>query len=413
MELTRLLLWVAAAGIVTSTGFLCLVVFASLRFRGKVPESSASVDLSPPVTLLKPLCGLEPNLEANIVSFFEQQYPCFEIVFGTRDESDPALDVVRAVREKFPFVPVKVITTGEPRHSNAKVCSLMKMYAAASYDYLIISDSDVQVSPDYVREVVRPLSRPEIGLVTCLYRGVPTGGFWSRLEALGMSVEMTSGVLVADLLEGMKFALGPTMATRREVLDRIGGFSILADYCSDDYVLGAAVYGAGRNVLLSEHVIDHVVVNRSFRSSLQHQLRWMKSTRFSRVWGHVGSVLTFSMPFGLLGLAAALRVHHSVLGAALALAAYLNRVCLALTSGWLVVGDRRSLLFCWLYPVRDLMGIGFWGASFLGRTILWRGDRYRLQPGGRMVPCTDAVSARTEAAEREALSSAIPVDHLS
>ena len=321
--------------------------------------------------------------------------------------------MVRAIRKNFPHVPIKVVTTGEPRQANAKVCSLMKMYAAASHDYLIISDSDVHVTPAYVREVVRPLLQPEVGLVTCLYRGVPTGGFWSRMEALGMSVEMTSGVLVADLLEGMKFALGPTMATRRDVLERVGGLGILADYCSDDYVLGAAVYGAGRNVLLSEHIIEHVVINRSFRSSLQHQVRWMKSTRFSRAWGHVGSVLTFSMPFGLLGLAAAMWTHRPVLGGIFVLVACLNRILLALTSGWVVVGDRRSLRFCWLYPLRDLMGIGFWGASFFGRTILWRGDRYRLEHGGRMILCTNAASAHLESRERETLSSAIPVDHLS
>jgi len=413
MAVARLLLWVAAAGVVTSTLFLCLVLLASLRFRSRTRKAHTLPDVCPPVSLLKPLCGMEANLESNLASFFQQDYPIFELIFAARTENDPALGVVRSLRERFPQVPVKVVTTGEPRHANAKVCSLMKMYAGASYNYLVISDSDVRVAPTCVREVVRPLLQPAIGLVTCLYRGVPTGGFWSRLEALGMSVEMTSGVLVADLLEGMKFALGPTMATRRDVLDRVGGFGILADYCSDDYVLGAAVYGAGKNVMLSDHVVEHVVINRSFRGSLQHQARWMKSTRFSRVWGHLGSVLTFSVPFGVLGFFAAIQQHRPSLGIAFLSAACLNRMMLALTAGWAVVRDRRSLLFGWLYPLRDLMGFGFWCASFLGRTILWRGDRYRLEHGGRMAPCMGTVLASKNAVVGEALPPTVTVDHLS
>ncbi len=410
MDLARLLLWSSMAGLVTSTGFLCLVVFAAFRFRRMSKHGpKAEPEFLPAVSLLKPLCGSEPNLESNLTSFFRQRYSRFELIFGARDTNDPALDIVRSLREQFPNVPVKIVTTGEPHRANAKVCSLMKMYAAASYDYLIISDSDVQVTPNYVRELVRPLLQPEVGLVTCLYRGVPTGGFWSQLEALGMSVEMTSGVLVANLLEGMKFALGPTMATRRDVLERVGGFGILADYCADDYVLGAAVYGAGKEVVLSDHIIEHVVVNRLLHDSLQHQVRWMKSTRFSRAWGHIGSVLTFSMPFGLSGLAAALWMNRPVLGLAMLTAAWLNRIVLAYAAGWTTVRDIGALRFSWLYPVRDLMGFGFWCASFFGRIILWRGERYRLEHGGLMVPCTADLSF-TMADDLEALSTTVAAD---
>ena len=174
-----------------------------------------------------------------------------------------------------------------------------------------------------------PLLQPGNGMVTCLYRGVPTGGLWSKLEALGMSVEMTSGAIVANLLEGMKFALGPTMAVRRDALDAVGGFEPLADYCADDYVLGREIAESGRQVVMSQHVIDHVVINRSFANSMRHQIRWMKSTRFSRRAGHAGTVLTFAMPFGLLGLVAAGALHHWALGIGLFAAAYLNRVLMA------------------------------------------------------------------------------------
>jgi ceramide glucosyltransferase len=384
MIFLRLLLLVAVAGLVTSTGYLVLVMIAGVRFR-RNQRSRTDDDLFPPVTLLKPVCGMEPGLEANLTSFFEQHYPSFEIIFGARHPDDPALDVARRISRKYPAVVVKIVATGEPLRPNAKVCSLVKMYARATHDYLIISDSDVQVGPNYIAEVVRPLLDPANGLVTCLYRGVPTGGVWSRLEALGMSVEMTSGAIVANLIEGMKFALGPTMAVRRGALDAVGGFGPLADYCADDYVLGREVHESGRQVVMSEHVIDHVVINRSFSCSMRHQIRWMKSTRFSRRAGHAGTALTFAMPFGLLGLLAGGALHQWALGTGLFAAAYLNRIMMAIVAGWGVVRDRQALRLAWLYPLRDLMGFGFWCASYSGGGIEWRGEWYRLEAGGRMV----------------------------
>ena len=385
MMFLKLLLLVAAAGLVTSTAYLLLVVIAGARFRRDQRRETKANGACPPVTLLKPVCGLEPDLEANLTSFFEQQYPSFEIIFGARHSDDPALEVARRISSRFPSVPVKMVSTGEPLRPNAKVCSLLKMYAHAAHDFLIISDSDVKVEPNYIAEVVRPLLQSGNGLVTCLYRGVATGGLWSRLEALGMSVEMTSGAIVANLLEGMKFALGPTMAVRRDALDAVGGFEPLADYCADDYVLGRDVSDSGRRGVMSHHVIDHVVINRSFLCSMRHQIRWMKSTRFSRRAGHAGTVLIFAMPFGLLGLLAGGALHQWSLGIGLFAAAYLNRVLLAIVSGWGVVRDRQALRLACLYPLRDLMGFGFWFASYSGRMIEWRGDWYRLEQGGRMV----------------------------
>lgn len=409
MMFLKLLLLVAAAGLVTSTGYLALVVIASARFRRNQRPGTDDVAF-PPVTLLKPVCGMEPGLEANLTSFFEQQYPSFEIIFGARHADDPALEVVRRISRKYPAVAVKIVATGEPLRPNAKVCSLVKMYAHAAHDYLIISDSDVHVAPNYIAEVVRPLFEPGNGMVTCLYRGVSTGGLWSKLEALGMSVEMTSGAITANLLEGMKFALGPTMAIRRDALASVGEFEPLADYCADDYVLGREVSESGRQVVMSKHIIDHVVINRSFANSMRHQIRWMKSTRFSRRAGHAGTVLIFAMPFGLLGLLAAGALHHWALGIGLIAAAFLNRVLLAIMSGWGVVRDRQALRLAWLYPLRDLMGFGFWCASYCDRQIEWRGDWYRLEQGGRMVlvqPSATTVArtlADTEAATPTAVA---------
>jgi ceramide glucosyltransferase len=386
------LLWVAAGGIFTSTGYLALLLAATVGFRRRRHEAKlqrqqcrAGQNL-PPATMMKPLCGLEPRLEENLAGFFLQDYPEFEILFGTRDASDPALDVVRRLCARYPHVPVKIVFSGEPDKPNAKVCTLREMFAEASYEYVVISDSDVGVGHDYLRRVVAPLLDDATGLVMCLYRGVPTGSLWSELEALGMSVEMTAGVVAASSMGKIDFALGPTMATRRTVVEEIGGIGVLADYCADDYVLGNLVAKSGRNVVISDNVIDHYVVNRSFKSSMLHQMRWMMSTRFSIPVGHAISVLGFAMPFGVLAAVAGLFSGHAALGAGLLGWTLINRMAMALAVGWGVVRDPRALRGCWLYPLRDLMGFGFWLASYAGDTVEWRGEKYRLAAGGRMLP---------------------------
>lgn len=346
--------------------------------------------ISPRVTVLKPLHGLEPQLETNLESFFLQDYPDFEIIFGARDSRDPALRIVESLQRKYPNVPTRIVLSGEPPWPNAKVFALEKMIAVANGRYLVITDSDVCVNSKCVREVVAPLLDPKIGVTTCLYRGVAAGGIWSVLEALGMSIELSSGVLVARMLEGMKFALGPTMATRKDVLDAIGGIGILAQYCADDYVLGNLADKAGMSVVLSNHVVHHVAMNISMKASLTHQIRWMRSTRFSRSAGHLGTGLTYAMPFSLLGLAAGMTAHNWVLAVVLFGWGYLNRVIQAIAIGGVILNDRQSLRYCWLYPIRDLMGFFVWCASFVGNEIVWRNERYRLVSGGKMLSQRDA-----------------------
>lgn len=404
--LIDVLLVLAAIGLFACTIFLTLVFIAALRhLRNRMPEASVS-SATPAVTLLKPLYGLEPNLEANLRSFFVQDYPDFEIIFGTRDLKDPALAIVKRLQLQYPGIKTKIITSGDPDRPNAKICSLEKMCADASTPYLIITDSDVEVDRNYIQEIVLPLRDKRVGLVTCLYRGVPTGGAWSALEALGMSVEMTSGVLVANMLEGMRFALGPTMAVRRDALEKAGGIAELADYCADDYVLGKRVFEAGYRVVLSHHVINHLVIGRSFRDSIAHQIRWMKSTRFSRPAGHIGAGLTYAMPFGILGALAALLAHQPWLALVFMAGAIVNRSLLALISGWLVVRDPRALRFCWLYAVRDFTGFCFWCASFFGNTIKWRaGERYRLVEDGKMIRIGGPANAKSS-------SGSVAVDNL-
>ncbi|HEY1799638.1 MAG TPA: glycosyltransferase [Terriglobales bacterium] len=385
-----LLLGLAFLGLVTSFIYLCLVLLATRRYKRNALLSVASVRQIenadwPPVTVLKPLHGMEPGLEKNLESFFQQDYPNFEIIFGVREASDPALAVVERLHQNYPQVKSRVVLSGPPTWANAKVFSQQKMLAFTSARYIIMSDSDVCVGPDLLQNVVAPLLDEKIGLVTCPYRGVPAPGLGSSLEALGMSVEMTSGVIVADMLEGMRFALGPVTAARREVLEQIGGFPAVADYYSDDFELGQKIWAAGYKVIFSHYVIEHVLTPRRFWRTLADQLRWMKSTRYSRPAGHVGTGLTYAVPFGLLGLIASAVSGRLWLGVACLSIAWLNRMVQSLIVGWGIVRDRRALRLCWLYPLRDLLGFCLWLASFTGRGFVWRGEKYSFRKGGKII----------------------------
>jgi len=387
----RIVFAVALLGTVSSTIFLFLSLVAAWRHRRKARNGAAlaaAVPASalPPVTILKPLHGMEPHLKENIESFFRQDYPDFEIIFGARAADNPALRVVAEIRQRYPQVKCRCVLSGPPSWPNAKAFSLDKMMAASANDYFVIADSDVEVAPDFLRNVVPPLLDPKIGLVTCLYRGVPAASRWSLLEALGMSVEMPSGVMIADMLEGMRFALGPGMATRRDAVTSIGGFAATKNYYSDDFVLGNRIWAAGYRVMLSHHLVDHVLIPQSFLRTFGHQLRWHKSTRYSRPKGHLGTGLTFAVPFGILGLISAAALGHIGLGLALLAAACANRIVQALAVGWGVIRDARVLRHCWLYPLRDLFGFATWMGSYTSRRFFWRGENYHFAEGGVIIP---------------------------
>jgi ceramide glucosyltransferase len=291
------------------------------------------------------------------------------------------------VAARFPEIPVQFLSTGgRPDYINAKVASMELMEAHATHDIFVISDSDVRVTPEYLQSIALPFVDPKVGGLTCLYRGVAAeGGLWAQLEAVGMSVEMSAGVLVARSMEGMQFTLGPTMAFRRQTIRKMGGFKVTADYCADDFVLGNEAHKHGDQIVLSHHAIDHMVINASFWQSMLHQVRWMKSTRFSRPKGHFGTSLTFSTPFGLLGLGAALALpHHVAIGVGLLAWAVISRWLLSICVGNWVVGDSNWFGLLVLYPVRDLMGFCFWAASYTSSKIHWRGRRFQLLAGGKM-----------------------------
>ena len=328
--------------------------------------------------MLKPVHGLEAQLKENIESFFRQEYPHYEILFAADEANDPALEVVREVCARYPRIPTRILVTGTP-WPNPVVYSFHCMAQAAAHDILVTTDSDVEVSPRYLREIVPPLLDPKVGMVTCVYRGKNVAGFFSGLTAIGMSVEMTAGVLVANLLEGMKFGLGPTTVVRKDSLASIGGYSALQDYIAYDFAIGNLIAKAGYRVVLSNHIIDHVVNQKSLQRMWQNQLRWAQSTRYSRPWGHFGSGLIFAIPYGLLGFVSAALLGHWKVGLMLLVAAVLNRVAEAWLVGWTVVRDPKVKSAPWLYPLRDLLGFFVWFASYLNLRYVWRDSRFELK----------------------------------
>jgi ceramide glucosyltransferase len=372
---------VALIGTLSSAVFLGLTLVGVLRFRADARKQFGAVSDDahlPPVSVLKPVHGLEARLKENIESFFRQDYPNYEILFAADEADDAALEVVREVCARYPHIRSRVLVTGTP-WPNPVVYAFHCLAEAAQHDILVTTDSDVEVDPRYLREIVPPLLDPQVGMVTCVYRGKNAAGFFSGLTAIGMSVEMTAGVLVANLLEGMKFGLGPTTVVRKDALASIGGYSALRDYIAYDFAIGNLMAKAGYRVVLSGHIIDHVVNQKSFRRMWQNQLRWAQTTRYSRPKGHFGSGLIFAVPYGLLGFFAAGLLGHWGIGALLLGVAVVNRLAEAWLVGWMVVRDPQIRRAPWLYPLRDLLGFLVWFASYLNLRYVWRDSRFELK----------------------------------
>jgi ceramide glucosyltransferase len=385
----RALLFLALAGSVTSIIYLAMTLWATSRYLARArtaKQSAADTPPSslPPVTIFKPVHGMEEELAANLESFFRQDYPNYEIVFGARDMDNPAAKIAEEVRARYPHIPSRMVFSGAPTWPSAKVFSLEKMISASSRSYFIISDSDVRVAPDFLRNTIPPLLDPKVGMMTCMYRGIPARDFWSWLEALGLSVEMSSGVLVADMMEGMRFALGPAMAVRRDALDAIGGIAAVKDYYSDDFELGNRIWAKGYEVALSHHIVSNVLTSRPPMRTLGDQLRWMKSTRYSRPAGHAGTGLTYAVPFGLLGLIAGAALGQWQMGVGLFAMAWVNKMIQSVAVGWGVTRDQRAIWLAWLYPLRDFLGFVAWLLSYTSREFYWRGELYRFGKGGKI-----------------------------
>lgn len=370
--LTLLLILIAG-----SIVYCVLTVLAAARYTAVAPPKVRKEARLPPLSILKPLSGEDLGLEENLRSFFEQDYPDFEVLFAVRRADDPAVAVAERIRARYPGVASRLIVTGEPPYPNAKVFSLDHMLAAARHEVVVMADSDVRVMPDFLYKMAAEFQDERTGLVTCPYRAVPGASPWSRLEAISLNTEFLSGVLVARWLEGMRFALGPTIAARREVLIGLGGFDTLQEYLAEDFVMGKLAAEAGWGVLLSSYVIDHRIGSQPLAANLRHRLRWNRSTRRSRPWGYLGQIFTNPLPLALLLVAVwpswwPLAVFTAIFRAAAAWA----------TAGR-VLHDPLTRWLWWLVPLADIASFLLWLGAFFGNTIVWRGRKYLLLRDGR------------------------------
>jgi ceramide glucosyltransferase len=393
----RIFQLIAAAGCVSSCFYylFCLWSADSFLHEQKARVSPRATEKLPPVSILKPLKGTDPEIYEGFRGHCLQDYPQYEIIFGVSDPNDDAVASVRRLQQEFPQRAILLVVCPERFGANVKVSNLEQMLQTARYEYLLVNDSDIRVEPDYLRRVIAPLAADahvqeqnslhernkdeRVGMVTCLYRGIAAPTLGSRLESLGIGTDFCAGVLVARQLEsGLHFGLGSTLAFRRTDLQHAGGFRAIVDFLADDYELGRRISLLGLKVLLSDVVVETHLPAYDLNGFLAHQIRWARGVRDSRLGGYIGLAATFGFLWSLLNLIAA---HAAPWSWAVLVAVLLLRFAVAVKVGRGVLRDKTLMKHLWLLPFRDLIAVGIWIVSFFGHTVIWRGDRFQLKNG--------------------------------
>jgi ceramide glucosyltransferase len=349
---------------------------------------------TPDVSILKPVKGVDPQMYAGLLSHCRQKYAGnFEIIFGVSSLDDPAVGVIERLRAEFPECAIRLVECRERLGTSGKVSNLVQMLREARYDYVLINDSDICVSPYYLLLVMESFADGRVGMVTAPYIGRtaedgPAMTVWARLEALGISTDFLPGVLAARWLEdGIRFGLGSTLAMSKAALAEAGGMEPLVEYLADDYEMGARIAKAGYRVELCGEVVETTLPDYDFRGFRDHQLRWARSTRDSRKLGYLGLGITYALPWAVMTCVAS---GFALWSFSLLSVVALARVAVALSVGVGVLGDGQVLRDLWLLPLRDFFGLGFWAWSFAGDTVVWRGELFRLRDG-RISPVAQGV----------------------
>ena len=377
--LSTVVIVAAAALALCGIGYYLLCLWSARTFRRDWRRAhTQAAHYTPAVSILKPLRGADPGMYEAFRSHCLQDYPDYELVFGVADGNDPAIALVEQLRGEFPERRIQWVLCPAALGTNLKVSNLVQMLPYARHDYLLVNDSDIRVPPDYLRRIMTPFAGPHVGMVTSPYRANTSRRLVPRLEALDISTDFFAGVLAARQLEGIHFALGSTLAFPRWALSAIGGFEPLLDYLADDFELGARIAAGGYRVVLSDVVVETHVPDYPLRAYWEHQLRWARCKRDSRRWGYLGVALTFGLPWALLVLA--LAPHAKAAWTLLAITAAL-RLVMALVVGRGILRDPKIPGDLWMLPLRDVLGLAIWAASYTGHTIVWRGDQFVLESG--------------------------------
>ena len=369
--------------------YYLLAIYSSWRFfvssdRPTVTEP----EFTPPVSNLKPVRGLDPDAYENFASFCRQDYPKYEIVFCVGSSDDPVLPVIERIKTDFPDQEIRVLFGSGRTATNDKVAKLARLATEAKYEHLVISDSDVRVKPDYLRKIVAPLADEKVGAVTCLYVSTGEKGFVENLQSIGMISDFYPGLLVARQLDGVKFALGPTIATTRARLAEFGGYQTIENRPADDLLVGRLIAEQGYEIKLSPYTIQTVADFQSMEDLIHKRLRWLVVMRHMRPWGHLGLLLTQGLPWSI----AALLLHPSwPVGLAYFGAYLLLRMALTgLVGAWGLqqtgIWKRLLLVIAW-----DAVAFAMWVTSFVRRTVKWRGGQYYIR-NGQLIPAASSPS---------------------
>jgi ceramide glucosyltransferase len=368
-----------AAATVVSIGYCGLSVVAGLKYRTQRRQVANTPEELPAVTILKPLKGADPDLYEALRSHCLQEYPEYELLFGITDQNDPAAALVNRLVSEYPQREIRLVLCDKRLGANGKVSSLVQLERVGRHGILIVNDSDIRVEPNYLKALVNELQRPNTGMVTCLYRGVPEQTPGSKLEALGIATDFAPGVLSAWLLEGgLRFGLGSTLAFRRQDLEAIGGFESILEYLADDYELGNRIAKRNLKIELSRSVVETHLPAYDLKGFLSHQLRWARTIRASRPAGYAGLLLTFTLPWALATL---LFASGSPWSGRLLVVALIARYLMAWMIASPVLNDNASLRYGWMLPIRDCLAALVWIGGLLGRKIVWRGEVFRLEGG--------------------------------
>jgi len=379
----------AALLAVAGMAYMVLALWGARDFVRAVRRTRQAAEFAPPVSLLKPLKGVDPRMYAGLASHCRQVYGApFELIFGVHRLDDPAVAEVERLRADFPEAAIKLVECGLRVGTSGKVSNLVQMLPHASYEHIIVNDSDICVHENYLTGVMRcfhaDTEEKPVGMVTAPYLGrTGSGGreitVWARLEALGISTDFMPGVLTARKLEGgIRFGMGSTLAMTRTALAAAGGLESLVEYLADDYEMGKRISHAGYRVELCGEIVETTVPGYDLKGFWDHQMRWARSTRDSRKLGYIGLGLTYCVPWALLAILAS---GGALWSFTLLVIASLARISVALTIGVGLLRDDQVLRDLWLLPLRDGFGLLFWVWSFAGDTVVWRGEEFRLQDG--------------------------------
>ncbi|MEH2136206.1 bacteriohopanetetrol glucosamine biosynthesis glycosyltransferase HpnI [Nostoc sp.] len=365
---------------ILSVLFYCCAIYAAITFFAN--PQPIDLEFHPPVSILKPICGIDSNAYENLASFCQQDYPKYQIIFAVQNSEDPCIEVVEKIISNFSELDISLIVSDRIIGTNLKVSNLANAAAKAKYEILVLADSDIRVGTDYLQRVIQPLQDESVGVVTCMYRALAQGWI-SVLEAIGTTTEFHAGVLVSNIKEnGIKYAFGSTIAIPKKVLEAIGGFEAIADYLADDFQLGYLPVQAGYKVVLSDYIVEHVQISNNLVDAIRRQIRWARGKRVSRPWGYVGLIFTYGVVSSLLLL---ITTDGSILGWLGLCICWITRLLMAWFVGTISLKDPIVKKFLWLVPVCDLFSFAIWCFGLIGNTIEWRGQQLKLTKDGKLI----------------------------